>query len=146
MPEVMQPIRPRHRTGSLIVLTLDVLVILILLVCTTMAAPRFRQIFEDMQVWRNLSALAQLILSTPRAVYVLSLATAIAMLIWKESRIASRTQTLAINLGALVVAVLLLAGVVHAMFAPMCALVTSQTGLQPDEASTNATPVTEGHP
>ena len=63
-------------------------------------------------------ALTQAILSTPRAVYALFCVVAIAMLVWKELRITSRTRTLVVNLSAVLIANIILAVVSYAMFDP----------------------------
>jgi len=100
--------------------------------------PKFQQIFDDLQV-RNLPVLTQVILSTPRAVYAFFCLALIAMLVWKESRITSRTRTLVTNIAAFIVANVLLAVIVYAMFAPVIGIQNSLNGLQ-----TNAPPAAGG--
>jgi len=129
MTETSQNARPRYRIASLIMLTLALLGLLALLFTSTVVVPKFGKIFDDIQPGGNLPALTQMILSTPRAVYGLCCLVAIAMLIWKESRSTSKTRTLALNTAAFIIANVLLAVIVYAMFVPEIGIVNSQNGL-----------------
>ena len=124
-----QNVRPRHRIAGLIMLTLAVFGLLVLLFVSTVVVPKFRQIFDDFQPGGKLPAVTQMILATPRSVYVLCCLAAMAMLVWKESRITSRTRALVINTAVFIIANVLLALIVYAMFLPEIGIVNAQNGL-----------------
>jgi hypothetical protein len=114
-------VRPRHRTASLVVLGVDVIGLLFLLYCTTVAETKFRQIYDELLAREPLPVLTALVLSVPQPVYVLVLMAVLAGLIYKESRITNRTRTLVLNLAVLVVGVALFMVFVVAMFLPLIA-------------------------
>jgi len=102
MPEELKTDRPRYQIASLIILILDVIGLVGLLGCTTVIAPKFRQLFADHLEGRSLPTLTQGLLSIPARVYLLCIVVAIAGLVWKESRISNKAQTLIMNVVVLI--------------------------------------------
>ena len=119
MTEAARPLPARHRTASVIVLTLDVIAMLSLLVCFTLIAHRFCHIFDDLLEGRALPELTRLVLAIPNTVSVLCFVGAIAALIYKESRIANKTRTLVMNIAVFVAAVFVFIFFAFAMFMPL---------------------------
>jgi len=119
MTEESKTIRPRHQTASLIMLILDMIGLVGLLYCTTVVASKFRQIFDDLLEGRGLPTLTQVLLSIPAPIYILCIVAAIAGLVWKESRINDRSQTLIVNVVAFIAVVVLFVVLVVALFSPL---------------------------
>ena len=123
MTEESKTIHPRDQTASLIILTLDVIGLAGLLYSTTVVASKFRQIFDDLLGGQSLPALTYFVLSIPGPVYVLCIVGAIAGLVWKEQRISDKSQTLIMNLVALITVVVLFVVLVVALFSPLVTIV-----------------------
>jgi hypothetical protein len=114
-----ETVHPRHRTASLIVLGVDVIGLLFLLYCTTVAATKFRHIYDELLEGAPLPVLTRLMLSIPQPFFSLLLIGGIAGVIYKETRITNRTLTLVLNLAVLGIGVILFLVFVTAMFLPL---------------------------
>jgi hypothetical protein len=123
MTDETQTTRPHHQTASLVVVILDVIGLLGLLYCATIVAAKFRLIFADLLEGQQLPALTRIILSVPALVYALCMAGAIAGLIWKEVRLSDKSQTLLINIGALIAIIVLFVVLVAALFSPLVVMI-----------------------
>jgi len=126
MTEELKTIRPRYQIASLIILILDVIGLVGLLGFTTVIAPKFRQMFAELlKDGQNLPTLTQGLLSIPAPVCLLSIGAAIAGLVWKESRISHKGQTLIMNVVVFITLnVLFVVGII-ACFMPLLTIIES---------------------
>ncbi len=125
MTEESKTIRPRHQTVSLIMLMLDVIGLVGLLYCTTVVLSKFRQIFDDLLDGKGLPTLTQVLLSIPAPIYILCIVAAIAGLVCKESRIKDKSQTLIVNVVALITLFVLFVVLLVALFIPLITTIGS---------------------
>ena len=109
----------RHRTASLVMLSLDVVALLVLLFCFTFVMNRFRLIFDDLCEGRSLPTLTCFFLSIPTPVSVVVLIGAIVGLVYKESYVTNKTTTLIVNNLVFAVAVIVFLVLSIAMFLPL---------------------------
>ena len=119
MTDASPAISTRHRTASLIMLSLDVVALLVLLFCFTIGVNKFRLIFDDLCEGRSLPALTRFFLSIPTAVSVVVLMGAIVGLVYKESQVTNKTKTLVINNVLFAAAVIVFLVLCIAMFLPL---------------------------
>lgn len=125
MTEGSKTIRPRHQTASLVVLMLDIIGLAIFLCCATVIASKFREIYAELLEGRSLPALTQVLLSIPEPIYFLCIVATIAGLVWKELRVNDKSQTLIINVVALITVVVLFVILVIALFSPLIIIIAS---------------------
>ena len=125
MTENPQTPRPRFRTASLIVLTLDILGLLGLLYGFTVITHKFRHIFAELLEGRSLPALTQLVLSIPVTASAVFFMGAMAALIYKELSVANKTATLLVNCAVFVLNLLLFMVLVLALFGPLVVIIGS---------------------
>lgn len=119
MTEESRTARPRNQTASLIMLIVDVIGLGGLLYCTTVVVSKFRQIFDVLLEGKSLPTLTQILLSIPAPIYILCMVAAIAGLVWKELRIKDKSQTLLVNMVALIAVAVLFVLLVLALFCPL---------------------------
>jgi len=125
MTERSKTIPPRHQIASLVVLILDVIGLAALLFCATVIVPKFREIFADLLEGQSLPTLTQVLLSIPGPICFLCILATIAGLVWKELRVNDKSQTLIINLVALITVIVLFVIWVIALFGPLITIFAS---------------------